>query len=561
MARCPSCQEMYPISQTRCARDGSALLTIEVPPLLDHDPLLEQVLDHRYRITRILGTGGMGKVYLATNLNTEKLYAIKVMHAELRHNEDAHKRFMREARAISAIAHPHIVELYDFGYTPTGAPFLVMEYLEGANLRKYLEENAKQGMPLSQALCVGMQIAQALGHVHEHGIVHRDIKPDNIQLIASDEQAIFTKLIDFGIARISDQAAVTKVSSGPPSTWAYSPPEVHHGTNKPTPAVDIYALGITLYEIITAKRPFAGDPLAVVWAHLRTVPPRLSQTQPGAKIPGDLDGLIAQMLEKEPDRRPTATEVAERLEILSTQLPAVTDVRMYQLRTYVLPGNQRDRPSAQGESQGDQRKVAQLLDAAREIDQIESERERICDQLDQECQGLLGRNWLRHIPQDLSELLRKSAELQEQMSELELDLALLHDELAEEKAAYQVKRNMLRLRLQDVQEALRSVPTDSWEERRESVQLLAELEHEYAQPAQRSKLAERVHQEGIRRQRLRETLLSSQRSVAERLLATVRESGRGRVKERESQEIAVRAQNLMRLLSRLDALNESLQRF
>ena len=147
------------------------------------------------------------------------------------------------------------------------------------------------------------------------------------------------------------------------------------------------------------------------------------------------------------------------------------------------------------------------------------------------------------------------------MSELELDLALLHDELAEEKAAYQVKRNMLRLRLQDVQEALRSVPTDSWEERRESVQLLAELEHEYAQPAQRSKLAERVHQEGIRRQRLRETLLSSQRSVAERLLATVRESGRGRVKERESQEIAVRAQNLMRLLSRLDALNESLQRF
>lgn len=553
------------MGQTHCARDGSALVVLVPPPVVEADPLLGQVLDDRYRITKILGTGGMGKVYLATNLNTEKPYAIKVMHAELRHNQDAQKRFSREARAISAIAHPHIVELYDFGYTPAGAPFLVMEYLEGTNLRTYLEENAKDGLPLSQALCVGMQIAQALGHIHKHGIVHRDIKPENIQLIASDEQAIFTKLIDFGIARIQDQAAVTKVSSGPPSTWAYAPPEVHHGSDQPSPAIDIYALGVTLFEIITAKRPFSGDPLAVVWAHLKTVPPRLSQAKPGGNIPADLDALIAQMLEKEPELRPNAAEVKERLEILSTQLPAVTDVRMYQLRTYVLPGNQRDRPSAPGTAESaspaDQRKLAQMLDAAREIDQIESERERICDQLDQECQGLLGRNWLRHIPQELADLLRYGADSQEKMSSLELDLALLHDELAEEKAAHQAKRNSLRLRLQSVQDALRSLAATSWEERREAAQLLAQLEHEYAQPAPRSKLAERVHQEGIRRQQLRETVLSSQKRVAERLLQSIRESGRGRINERESQDIAMRAQNLVRLLGRLEALNEALKRF
>ncbi|HRI48708.1 MAG TPA: protein kinase [Pseudomonadota bacterium] len=532
-------------------------------PLADPvaDPLIGQVLEDRYKIDRILGTGGMGKVYLATNLNTEKPYAIKVMHSELLHNEDAQKRFTREARAISAIAHPHIVELYDFGQTPSGLPFLVMEYLVGTSLRTYLDDT-KSGLPLSQALCVAMQIARALQHVHERGIIHRDIKPDNIHLIASDEQAIFAKLIDFGIARIQSQAPVTQISRGLPSTWAYAPPEVHHGAVEPSPAIDIYALGITLYEIITAHRPFSGEALAVVWAHLRTVPPRLSESKPGVGIPEDLDVLVAQMLAKDPKRRPTAGEVAETLEVLSTQLPSVSDARMYQLRTYVLPGNQRaDAPKADAPGKEEQRNLAQILNAAREIDQIESERERVCAQLDHDCQGLLQRNWLKQIPQDLSELLRRSADIEEKMSSLELDLALLHDELAQEKEKLQEQRNSLRLQLQAVQDELRSLPATDWAARREAAQLLARLEHAYAQPVARSTIAERVHQEGIRRQQLREELLGSQKKVAERLLRTIRESGRGRINERDSQDIALRAQGLMRGLTRLEALNESLRRF
>jgi serine/threonine protein kinase len=569
-ARCPSCQEVYPISQTHCARDGTELVPVRDASEALADPLLDQVLEDRYKINRVLGTGGMGKVYLATNLNTEKPYAIKVMHSELLHNQDAQRRFTREARAISAIAHPHIVELYDFGQTPAGLPFLVMEYLVGTSLRAYLDDSAGSGLPLSQALCVAMQIARALQHVHERGIIHRDIKPENIQLIASDEQAIFAKLIDFGIARIQSQAAVTQISRGMPSTWAYAPPEVHHGAVEPSPAIDIYALGITLYETIVAKRPFSGEALAVVWAHLRTVPPRLSEAKPGVGIPEDLDALVAQMLAKEPAHRPTAAEVADRLEVLSTQLPSVSDARMYQLRTYVLPGNQHAGAAAgSGNGNGaggapdkdEQRNLAQILNAAREIDQIESERERVCAQLDSECQSLLQRNWLKHIPQDLSELLRRSADIEEKMSSLELDLALLHDELAQEKAALQDQRNSLRLKLQGVQDELRSLPAEDWAARRQAAQLLARLEHAYAQPVPRSTIAERVHQEGIRRQQLREELLGTQKKVAERLLRTIRESGRGRINERESQEIAVRAQGLLRGLSRLEALNESLRRF
>ena len=574
-AHCPSCQAVYPISQTHCARDGTELVNADsasaatADPLADPgadpaaDPLIGQVLEDRYKINRILGTGGMGRVYLATNLNTEKPYAIKVMHSELLHNEDAQKRFTREARAISAIAHPHIVELYDFGQTPSGLPFLVMEYLVGTSLRAYLDDSATSGLPLSQALCVAMQIARALQHVHERGIIHRDIKPENIQLIASDEQAIFAKLIDFGIARIQSQAPVTQISRGLPSTWAYAPPEVHHGDVEASPAIDIYALGITLYEIIAARRPFSGEALAVVWAHLRTMPPRLSESKPGVGIPEDLDALVAQMLAKDPARRPTAAEVAECLEVLSTQLPSVSDARMYQLRTYVLPANQRgaDAQKAGAPDKEEQRNLAQILNAAREIDQIESERERVCAQLDNECQGLLQRNWLKHIPQDLSELLRRSADIEEKMSSLELDLALLHDELAQEKAAAQEKRNSLRLQLQAVQDELRSLTTTDWAERRQAAQLLARLEHAYAQPVARSTIAERVHQEGIRRQQLREELLGNQKKVAERLLRTIRESGRGRINERESQDIALRAQGLMRGLTRLEALNDSLRRF
>ena len=574
-AHCPSCQAVYPTSQTHCTRDGAELVNIDstntpsTMPLAETlgdplaDPLIGQVLEDRYKINRLLGAGGMGRVYLATNLNTEKPYAIKVMHSELLHNEDAQKRFTREARAISAIAHPHIVELYDFGQTPSGLPFLVMEYLVGTSLRTYLDDSGNSGLPLSQALCIAMQIARALQHVHERGIIHRDIKPDNIHLIASEEQAIFAKLIDFGIARIQSQAPVTQIARGLPSTWAYAPPEVHHGAVEPSPAIDIYALGITLYEIIVTRRPFSGEALAVVWAHLRTVPPRLSESKPGVGIPEDLDVLVAQMLAKDPARRPTAGEVAESLEGLSTQLPSVSDARMYQLRTYVLPGNQRgaEAPMANAPDKEEQRNLAQILNAAREIDQIESERERVCAQLDHDCQGLLQRNWLKQIPQDLSELLRRSADIEEKMSSLELDLALLHDELAQEKAALQDKRNGLRQQLQEVQDQLRSLSATDWAARRQATQLLARLEHAYAQPVARSTIAERVHQEGIRRQQLREELLGNQKKVAERLLRTIRESGRGRINERESQDISLRAQGLMRGLTRLEALNESLRRF
>ena len=146
------------------------------------DPLVGQLLENRYLVVRLLGSGGMGKVYLAEHQTTQKPYAIKVLHNQLLSDDKALQRFQREARVLRTIDHPQVVEVYDYGQTADGIPYLVMEYLEGTTVRAYLDEVTDGGLPLLQAVTIALQAAQALQHVHERGIVHRDIKPDNISV-------------------------------------------------------------------------------------------------------------------------------------------------------------------------------------------------------------------------------------------------------------------------------------------------------------------------------------------------------------------------------------------
>ncbi|HEV2114038.1 MAG TPA: protein kinase, partial [Terriglobales bacterium] len=263
-----------------------------------------------YEIVSALGAGGMGEVYRARDTRLGREVAIKVLPQHLSSNPDLKARFEREAKAISALNHPHICHLYDVG-SQAGTDYLVMELLEGETLGDRLQ---KGPLPLKQALEVGVEIAEALEKAHKSGIVHRDLKPGNIVLTKEG-----AKLLDFGLAKppISPLASAAAVSSDSPTvpavskpltaegtiigTYQYMAPEQIHGQNADARS-DIFALGAVLYEMVTGKRAFQGkSQISVMSAILEKEPEPISATQP--MIPPALDHVIQRALAKNPDER------------------------------------------------------------------------------------------------------------------------------------------------------------------------------------------------------------------------------------------------------------------
>jgi serine/threonine protein kinase len=549
----------------RCANDQTPLVEMPELPAPLPDPLLGQILENRYRIDRVLGTGGMGSVYLAEHTITRERYAIKVMHRQLAADQAALRRFEREARAISAIDHPHVVEVYDYGQTPSGVPFLVMEYLEGATLRDCLQQIPGSGLPLNQAVSITRQAAQALQHVHECGIVHRDIKPPNIQLTVHDDKTVFVKLFDFGIARIQSQAAVTEIRTGPPSTLAYAAPEVHKSADYLSPAIDVYSLGITLFEMVAKERPFRGDGFDVVWAHLQEQPPRLSERRQDIKIPLRLEELTAQMLEKDAAKRPTMAQVATRLASIANELASEAARDLHSLRTFVMPTKQRDAapgvpppiPGATPES----RTALQVIVSGRELDLIETERESTGAQLEAECRGMIKLYFSPEPPPELAALARRCGEIKASKTELEASLARHQQALANEQAAQRTRRNELRGQLRARRDELRAMPSTD-PERARLAHELEEIERAYATPEPASATAAHVQQEGTRQQQLRAELILTQRTWAEQLLRTTQEYARaGKIKGVVRTEAAVKmaTKQLAALLGQLDTLDASLR--
>jgi hypothetical protein len=276
------------------------------------------VLDGRYRIEAVLGTGGMGRVYRAEHIKIGRPVAIKVLHADLNRNREASQRFQREAIASGRLDHPNIVGVSDFGVLDDGACYLVMEVLEGESLGDRLEREHR--IHWVEAIEILRGVLYGLHHAHERGVVHRDIKPDNVFLARRDgEQTV--KILDFGIAKLyagsSDDPASTRAGLTVGTPAYLSPEQAVGGTI--TPKSDLYSASVVLYEMLAGRAPFEDkDPLAMLGAHVSRRPPLFAVTAPGVDIPSRLEDIVQHGLMKAAaDRITTAEDYVAMLDALS----------------------------------------------------------------------------------------------------------------------------------------------------------------------------------------------------------------------------------------------------
>jgi serine/threonine-protein kinase len=291
------------------------------------DPLIGTLIGERYRILALLGQGGMGSVYRAEHVVLKKELALKVLHPELSRLEDVARRFEREAQSASRLTHDAIILVTDFGRSasPLGnILFLVMELLQGQSLKDLLRERGR--LPAPEALAIARQILSALVHAHAAGVVHRDLKPDNIQLIEKGGRRDFVKILDFGIAKLNEPAGTAEALTQAGMVFGtpeYISPEQAMGMPADGRA-DLYAVGVMLYEMLCGTRPFVSEnKLEILSAHLTQKPRPPRQTAPEAGIPAALERIVLRALEKDRDARfASASEMLAALDALDR--PSVT---------------------------------------------------------------------------------------------------------------------------------------------------------------------------------------------------------------------------------------------
>ena len=254
---------------------------------------MSQMLANRYELMEKIGEGGMAVVYKARCTFLDRWVAIKILRDQYANNPEFVDRFQREARAAARLAHPNIVSIYDVG-EDQGRHFIVMEYVQGENLKDYL---SRRGPLTPQTVAeMGQQVAAALAHAHCRGIIHRDIKPHN--LLVSPEGQV--KVTDFGIARAAAASSLTETGVVLGSVHYFSPEQAQGGAVDARS--DIYALGVVLYELLTGEPPFTGDsPIAIALSHLDSEPPAVAELCP--HVPEDLEQAIMKAMAKDPAHR------------------------------------------------------------------------------------------------------------------------------------------------------------------------------------------------------------------------------------------------------------------
>ncbi|NLO65771.1 MAG: serine/threonine protein kinase, partial [Firmicutes bacterium] len=255
--------------------------------------MVGEVLVSRYEIREEVGSGGMARVYRAHDLLLNRMVAVKILREQFADDSQFVERFRREARSAASLSHPNIVNIYDVGETD-GVHFIVMEYVQGKNLRQLIGE--RQEFSQEFIVNVGKQIAMGLAHAHEHGIIHRDIKPHNILITAGG----VVKVTDFGIAQAISSSDLTQTGTVLGSVHYFSP-EQARGVNVQASS-DLYSLGIVLYEMITGRVPFTGESaVAIALKQIQDPPPPLKR-----KLNRDLERLVLQLLAKDIEKRPAS---------------------------------------------------------------------------------------------------------------------------------------------------------------------------------------------------------------------------------------------------------------
>jgi serine/threonine protein kinase len=276
--------------------------------LSDDDATREgQVLEDRYRLHELVGKGGMGEVYRAEHIHIDKRVAVKLLRGEASRDEKNVKRLQREARATSTIGHDNIVAIEDFGKAEDGTVYLVMEWLEGETLGQVLD---RETIEAERALRIIEQVCDALHAAHEAGVIHRDLKPDNIFLATDDDGDEIVKLVDFGIAKfMRDDGRITKTGTfvGTPD---YVAPEQALGEEVDRRA-DIYAIGVILYELYTGTLPFSARTfMSILEQHITAQPEAPNERNPERHTPEPIVDIIMRCMAKEPHQRyDTAVEV------------------------------------------------------------------------------------------------------------------------------------------------------------------------------------------------------------------------------------------------------------
>src|SRR4051812_23200686 len=314
MKYCDTCRSNYPNDFTTCPKDQAVLR-------FSSELIVGMVIRDKYQILRRIGAGGMATVYEAKHLAFNEIRALKVVSSRLAEDDAFLKRFRSEAVVTRKLQHPNAVRVDDFDTTEDGRPYIVMEYVEGMDLRHAIEKSGP--FSIARTLNIGKQVASALAAAHKLGITHRDIKPDNILLIQQPDGADQVKVLDFGIAKIRDTSDMgtgytttkTGVVVGTPQ---YMSPEQAMG--KSGEAIDgrsdLYSLGCALYEMLTGQLPFESEtPVGLLIHHIQTTPVPPHQRAPQQHIPYALSMVLMKSMEKDKaDRYQTAEEMIEALE-------------------------------------------------------------------------------------------------------------------------------------------------------------------------------------------------------------------------------------------------------
>lgn len=322
---CPVCHRFFDLDEPRCPGDETELIVVDA----SSGERVGEVLEDRLTLLDLVGSGGMGVVYRAYQHSMEREVAVKLLHRSYSDDPIQVRRFLREAKGASQLAHPNVITLFDFGKSSEGELYLVMELLKGRSLAEIIRSEGAIGFERAVALIA--QVCDALQAAHEMKVIHRDIKPDNIFVVGgAGLMGEFVKVIDFGLAKMALATPVSTTSQrgNVNGTPAYMSPEQIMGREVDGRS-DVYALGVVLYEMISGRLPFVTRQAArMLVAHITERPAPLSEVFPDEQRPRELDDVVQAALAKQPKERPESAlelrcQLQRALAALEKNLPSL----------------------------------------------------------------------------------------------------------------------------------------------------------------------------------------------------------------------------------------------